>query len=170
MMVRAAGSGVSRPTSRLRLLPIPCTGSLPRTYIQIPLRRLWVRVSAVKVTPSDAPVRSENGREYLLEEESQSELSVGTFAEALHRMPQLIAHKACMLSTCIDESCGSCCHADGFALCYHQIMQKAAEIQEAISEGAVSFLMTEYKYMAVFMVRADLAWPSVGAAARVHVI
>ena len=34
-----------------------------------------------------------------------------------------------------------------------QIMQKAADIQEAISEGAVSFLMTEYKYMAVFMVR-----------------
>lgn len=32
-------------------------------------------------------------------------------------------------------------------------MQKAAEIQEAISEGAISFLMTEYKYMAVFMVR-----------------
>jgi inorganic pyrophosphatase len=68
---------------------------------------LWVRVSAVKVTPSNAPVRGENGREYLLEEESQSELS---------------------------------------------IMQKAAEIQEAISEGAVSFLMTEYKYMAIFMV------------------
>lgn len=33
-----------------------------------------------------------------------------------------------------------------------EVMQKAAEIQEAISEGAVSFLMTEYKYMAVFMV------------------
>lgn len=33
-------------------------------------------------------------------------------------------------------------------------MQKAADIQEAISEGAVSFLMTEYKYMAVFMVRS----------------
>lgn len=37
-----------------------------------------------------------------------------------------------------------------------QIMQKAADIQEAISEGAVSFLMTEYKYMAVFMVRSHL--------------
>lgn len=44
------------------------------------MRRLWVRVSAIKVTPSNAPVRSENGREYLLEEESQSELSVITLS------------------------------------------------------------------------------------------
>lgn len=38
-------------------------------------------------------------------------------------------------------------------------MQKAADIQEAIAEGAVSFLMTEYQYMAVFMVRRPcLRW------------
>ena len=29
-------------------------------------------------------------------------------------------------------------------------MQKAADIQEAIAEGANSFLYTEYKYMGVF--------------------
>jgi inorganic pyrophosphatase len=34
-----------------------------------------------------------------------------------------------------------------------QVVQKAADIQEAISEGANSFLFTEYKYMGVFMVR-----------------
>ena len=34
-----------------------------------------------------------------------------------------------------------------------QIVQKAADLQEAISEGATSFLLTEYKYMGVFMVR-----------------
>lgn len=33
-----------------------------------------------------------------------------------------------------------------------QIVQKAADLQEAISEGATSFLLTEYKYMGVFMV------------------
>lgn len=39
-------------------------------------RRLWVRVSAIKVLPGDAPTRSENGREYLLEEESRGEAEV----------------------------------------------------------------------------------------------
>ena len=34
-----------------------------------------------------------------------------------------------------------------------QVLQKCADIQEHISEGATSFLLTEYKYMAVFMVR-----------------
>jgi hypothetical protein len=33
-----------------------------------------------------------------------------------------------------------------------QIVQKAADIQEAISEGSNSFLFTEYKYLGVFMV------------------
>jgi Na+/H+-translocating membrane pyrophosphatase len=33
-----------------------------------------------------------------------------------------------------------------------QVVQKAADIQEAISEGANSFLFTEYRYMGVFMV------------------
>lgn len=37
--------------------------------------------------------------------------------------------------------------------CFVQVVQKAADIQEAISEGANSFLFTEYKYMGVFMVR-----------------
>lgn len=34
-----------------------------------------------------------------------------------------------------------------------QVIQKAADIQNAISEGASSFLATEYKYLSVFMVR-----------------
>lgn len=34
-----------------------------------------------------------------------------------------------------------------------QIVQKVADLQDAISEGATSFLFTEYKYMGVFMVR-----------------
>ena len=37
---------------------------------------LWLRVSKIKVRPSDGPQRSENGREYLLEEESRSETEV----------------------------------------------------------------------------------------------
>ncbi|KAK9830190.1 hypothetical protein WJX72_010203 [[Myrmecia] bisecta] len=66
---------------------------------------LWWRVSHVLVKPGHSS-RSENGREYLLEEEQRGE----------------------------DE-----------------IIQKAADLMEAISEGATSFLMTEYKYMGVFM-------------------
>lgn len=38
-----------------------------------------------------------------------------------------------------------------------QIVQKAADLQDAISEGATSFLVTEYKYMGVFMVCAIYA-------------
>ena len=37
---------------------------------------LWIRVSAVKVRPSDGHQRTENGREYLLEEESRGEAEV----------------------------------------------------------------------------------------------
>ena len=42
---------------------------------------LWIRVSAVKVRPTDSTQRTENGREYLLEEESRGEAEVRT-----HRM------------------------------------------------------------------------------------
>ncbi|PWA48561.1 Pyrophosphate-energised proton pump [Artemisia annua] len=34
----------------------------------------------------------------------------------------------------------------------HTVVQKCAEIQQAISEGATSFLFTEYQYVGVFMV------------------
>lgn len=34
-----------------------------------------------------------------------------------------------------------------------EVVLKAADIQNAISEGSNSFLFTEYKYMGVFMVR-----------------
>ena len=39
---------------------------------------LWVRVSAIKVRPTDSTQRTENGREYLLEEESRGEAEVRT--------------------------------------------------------------------------------------------
>lgn len=35
---------------------------------------------------------------------------------------------------------------------FSQVVQKAADIQDAIAEGANSFLFTEYKYLGVFMV------------------
>lgn len=38
-----------------------------------------------------------------------------------------------------------------------EVVAKAAEIQEAISEGAASFLMTEYRYIGVFMVIMSVA-------------
>lgn len=37
---------------------------------------LWLRVAQIKVRPSDGPQSSENGREYLLEEESRGEAEV----------------------------------------------------------------------------------------------
>jgi hypothetical protein len=37
-----------------------------------------------------------------------------------------------------------------------QIEEKAADLQAAISEGANSFLYTEYKYVSVFMVSRRL--------------
>jgi Na+/H+-translocating membrane pyrophosphatase len=36
-----------------------------------------------------------------------------------------------------------------------QIEEKAADLQAAISEGANSFLFTEYKYVSIFMVSMD---------------
>ena len=47
---------------------------------------LWVRVSAVKVRPTDSTQRTENGREYLLEEESRGEAEVRT------HVPRQYAH------------------------------------------------------------------------------
>ncbi|KAL4855826.1 Pyrophosphate-energized vacuolar membrane proton pump [Chlorella vulgaris] len=66
---------------------------------------LWSRVAQIKVR-GNAGVRSENGREYLLEEEQRGE---------------------------------------------SEIEEKCADLQAAISEGANSFLFTEYKYVSVFM-------------------
>jgi inorganic pyrophosphatase len=43
-----------------------------------------------------------------------------------------------------------------------QVVQKAADIQEAISEGANSFLFTEYRYLGVFMVSEASPQPAVG--------
>ena len=40
-----------------------------------------------------------------------------------------------------------------FLSLFSQIVQKVADLQDAISEGATSFLFTEYKYMGIFMVR-----------------
>lgn len=68
---------------------------------------MWKRVASIQLTAGQSVFRSQNGREYLLEEEQRGD----------------------------DE-----------------VVSKAAEIQEAISEGANSFLFTEYKYMGVFAV------------------
>ena len=38
-----------------------------------------------------------------------------------------------------------------------QILDKVGQLQDAISEGAVSFLTTEYKYMGVFSVSETLS-------------
>jgi hypothetical protein len=45
------------------------------------------------------------------------------------------------------------------------VLLKAADIQEAISEGSVSFLVTEYKYMGVFMVRPPAMRHAAGSSA-----
>ena len=37
-----------------------------------------------------------------------------------------------------------------------EIEEKAADLQTAIAEGAVSFLFTEYKFVGIFMVREAL--------------
>lgn len=76
--------------------------------------------------------RSSNGREYLLEEEQRGDDEVRLHASSW--MP-----------------CG--CSRDTYDCMFlSQVVQKAADIQGAISEGANSFLFTEYKYMGVFMV------------------
>ncbi len=101
---------------------------------------LWYRVSAIKVGNGHHGLRTENGREYLLEEEQRGEDEV---------------HFTCACRLLLVERLhlrGIC----GFSInaCWVvQIVQKAADLQDAISEGATSFLITEYKYMGVFMVR-----------------
>jgi Na+/H+-translocating membrane pyrophosphatase len=42
-----------------------------------------------------------------------------------------------------------------------QILDKVSQLQDAISEGAVSFLTTEYKYMGVFSVSLPHAMASI---------
>ena len=44
-----------------------------------------------------------------------------------------------------------------FYACVQEVVAKAAEIQEAIAEGANSFLFTEYRYIGVFMVIMSVA-------------
>ena len=50
-----------------------------------------------------------------------------------------------------------------------QVLQKCADIQDHISEGANSFLFTEYNYMAVFMVRSPFC-QRVSVAVFVHLL
>jgi inorganic pyrophosphatase len=68
---------------------------------------LTSRTAKVQVKRSSGSVRTENGREYLLQDE---------------------------------ESAGG----------EDEVLDKTAQLQDAISEGAVSFLTTEYKYMGIF--------------------
>ncbi len=103
---------------------------------------LWYRVSAIKVGNGQHGLRTENGREYLLEEEQRGEDEVH-----MH-----VFFNCCLLSPEPLHLRGICVLS--IKACWVvQIVQKAADLQDAISEGATSFLITEYKYMGVFMVR-----------------
>nr|ADK36629.1 vacuolar H+-pyrophosphatase [Dunaliella viridis] len=66
---------------------------------------LWRVVAKVQLVGGQNVVRSQNGREYLLEEEQRGE---------------------------------------------EEVVAKAAEIQEAVQDGAYAFMMTEFKYMGAF--------------------
>jgi hypothetical protein len=87
--------------------------------------------------------RSSNGREYLLEEEQRGD-------DEVRLQP----------ASSWSESSGW----DTYDCMFLQVVQKAADIQDAISEGANSFLFTEYKYLGVFMVsrwiqpRSQASW------------
>lgn len=100
---------------------------------------LWYRVSAIKVGNGHHGLRTENGREYLLEEEQRGEDEVLTACVSQLLLAERLLRGSCGLSI---NACWVV-----------QIVQKAADLQDAISEGATSFLITEYKYMGVFMVR-----------------
>jgi H+-translocating diphosphatase len=110
---------------------------------------LWYRVSQIKVRG----LHSENGREYLLEEEQRGESEVSrncfiTFpASTCNCGPP-------GLDGLILPRTGSLCPSEieeSPPLPRSQIEEKVAELQRAISEGANSFLFTEYKYVSVFM-------------------
>ena len=96
---------------------------------------LWWRVSFIKVGNGHHGLRTENGREYLLEEEQRGEDEVRRRARLLRGH---IKYEDISLTEAL--------------CCVVQIVQKVADLQDAISEGANSFLITEYKYMGVFMV------------------
>jgi hypothetical protein len=95
--------------------------------------------------------RSSNGREYLLEEEQRGDDEVRAGC-CEHRPPPPPIFTP--LSVCLPVCClvAGACGVRRACLTNTQVVQKAADIQEAISEGANSFLFTEYKYMGVFMV------------------
>lgn len=127
---------------------------------------LWQRVSAIPVR-GGAP-RSETGREYLLEEEQRGESEVrvdvdhasfpGPWAPCDRPGAASLSHKAwwrrCKLglgrpAPLTNPPAASPPPSPCRCL---QIEEKAADLQQAISEGANSFLFTEYKYVSIFMV------------------
>ena len=103
---------------------------------------LWGRVAAIRVAPA-THTRSENGREYLLEEEQRGEDEVQIRAYAV---PSQTSWDLLSFQLQTKQ------HLRDISPCDLQVVQKAADLQDAIAEGANSFLFTEYKYMAVFMV------------------
>lgn len=101
----------------------------------------WQRVSSIKVHGGVS--RTEDGRSYLLEEEQRGESEVSWTKHALAVAP-----------AAADRGCGSPSPDRDRHHCLPlQIEEKAADLQAAISEGANSFLFTEYKYVSIFMVR-----------------
>lgn len=101
---------------------------------------LWQRVSNIKVRGGVS--RGEDGRSYLLEEEQRGESEASGLCAAPVCGPAA-ADRGYQLAT-LDHA------ADHTPLL--QIEEKAADLQAAISEGANSFLFTEYKYVSIFMV------------------
>lgn len=95
----------------------------------------------------NAGVRSENGREYLLEEEQRGESEVRGLGSGTPRDGVGGGAGPLRPPSPIQRHIG-----DGLPPLIVQIEEKAADLQAAISEGANSFLFTEYKYVSIFMV------------------
>ncbi len=100
------------------------------------------RVAQINMGSSQSVIRGANGREYLLEEEQRGEEEVrvcrqqarGVFGLSLLLLRERSRSR-------IGGHLLKCRRRNSSP----QVIAKAAEIQEAISEGAVSFLTTEYK-------------------------
>lgn len=110
---------------------------------------LWKRVAAIQMTGGRV-LSSQNGREYLLEEEQrggEEEVRVPPCADMKRR------NSRDLLAFCSGSTMRISETLTLWSFATSQIVAKAADIQKSISEGASSFLATEYYYLGIFMVR-----------------